>query len=246
MRKPYSYAALIPCRNEAAALPELLAQVRCFLPAVLVVDDGSSDATMQIARESGAECLGWRPGRGKGAALQAGFRYLEEVGFSHAVALDGDGQHSPRDIPSFLSCLQTTGADLIVGCRTMAAANMPWSRRMANRAMSKCLSLSAGCRLPDSQCGFRMVDLRFARQVGAVTRHFEYESEMLVRFLLRGFRVEFVPVQTIYRCERSKICPVLDTWRWLRRYAAFLTETSRNKSRKRSRCLPENSVCAGI
>jgi glycosyltransferase involved in cell wall biosynthesis len=220
VREGHSIAALIPCRNEAAALPGLLQEVRRFLPAILVVDDGSEDATGQIARTMGAECVGWQPGRGKGASLQAGFQRLEELGFTHALALDGDGQHCPQDIPGFLSCAARTGADLVVGRRTMTRGSMPLSRRMANRAMSACLSYCAGRPLPDSQCGFRLVNLRRARQAGAVRRHFEYESELLVRFVRCGFRVEFVPIRTIYRGERSKIRPIADTWRWLRWYGA--------------------------
>ncbi len=217
--QPISCAALIPCRNEALALPRLLEEVRRFLPEVLVVDDGSRDATGRIASELGAGCVELWPGQGKGAALQAGFQRLEELGYTHALTLDGDGQHSPADIPRFLSCGQETGADLVIGSRIMTPATMPWPRRAANRAMSACLSLYAGRALPDSQCGFRLVDLRRARQAGAATRHFEFESEMLVKFIRRGFRVEFVPTQTIYASERSKIRLLLDTWRWLRWYA---------------------------
>jgi len=245
VRQSNRCAALIPCRNEALALPGLLEEVRRFLSAVLVVDDGSEDATGEIAREMGAECVGLWPGQGKGAALQAGFQRLEELGFSHAVTLDGDGQHSPDDIPRFLTCGQNTGADLVVGIRLMTPGTMPWPRRVVNRAMSACLSFYAGRPLPDSQCGFRLVDLERARQAGAATRHFEYESEMLVTFVRRGFRVEFVPIQTIYRGERSKIRPLSDTWRWLRWYAASFRETNRGKFRKRSPFLRGNSVCAG-
>jgi glycosyltransferase involved in cell wall biosynthesis len=237
-------AAVIPCRNEALALPGLLEELRFFLSSVLVVDDGSRDGTATIARQKGAECIKLRPGQGKGAALQAGFLYLGELGFTHALTLDGDGQHCPGDIPNFLACHQDTEADLIVGRREMRAGTMPWPRLFANRAMSACLSFCEGRALPDSQCGFRLVNLERARHIGAASRHFEYESEMLVKFIRRGFRVEFVPIQTIYRGERSKIRPMSDTWRWLRWYAGFLRETSRDRSRTRSLCLPENSVCA--
>jgi glycosyltransferase involved in cell wall biosynthesis len=100
MRQSHSWAALIPCRDEAVALPGLLQEVRRFLPAVLVVDDGSRDATGAIAREMGVDCLALWPGQGKGAALQAGFRHLEVLGFSHAVTLDGDGRGPCRRQPN--------------------------------------------------------------------------------------------------------------------------------------------------
>jgi glycosyltransferase involved in cell wall biosynthesis len=244
MRQFNPCAALIPCRNEAVALPGLLEEVRCFLSAVLVVDDGSRDGTGRVTREMGVQCVRLWPGQGKGAALQAGFRRLEEMGFRHAMTLDGDGQHSPEDIPRFLSCGLNTGADLVVGSRMMTLRTMPLPRLLANRAMSACLSFYAGRALPDSQCGFRLVDLRRAHQAGAATRHFEFESEMLVKFVRRGFRVEFIPIQTIYRGERSKIRPLADAWRWLRWYAALVSETNRSRFRKRLPCLRESNVCA--
>lgn len=204
------------------ALPGLLEGVRCYLPDVLVVDDGSIDGTAGIARRNGAECIRLSPGQGKGAALQAGFRHLESLGFSHALTMDGDGQHCPQDIPGFISCFENTGADLVVGLRRMTFGTMPWPRLVVNRLMSEGLSLCAGRRLPDSQCGFRLVDLKQAREAGAVTRHFEFESEMLVKFVRRGFVVEFVPVKTIYGGERSKIRPLPDTWRWMRWYVGLV------------------------
>jgi len=257
--KDHSFAALIPCRNEAAALPALIAEVRLYLPSILVVDDGSEDATAAIAREMGVQCIRWAKGRGKAAALKAGFQYLADSGFSHALTLDGDGQHSPRDIPRFLQRGESAGADLVVGRRCLSAGSMPWTRRMANRAMSGCLSFCAGRSLPDSQCGFRLVKLERARQAEAATEHFEFESELLVNFALRGFRVEFVPIETIYRGEQSKICPIADTWRWLSWYAALMwrqriiasgssapaRKTSRDILRTRSLFLPGNSVSAG-
>src|ERR1700722_14951470 len=138
MRRSSRIAILIPCRNEALALPGLLEELRGYLPEIVVVDDGSTDETASIARRMGAECIGLWPGQGKGAALQAGFRHLERRGFSHALTLDGDGQHCPGDIPGFLSSLEETRADLIVGRRRMKFGVMPWPRLAVNRVMSAC------------------------------------------------------------------------------------------------------------
>ena len=207
---------MIPCRNEADALGALVRAVRAQLPHVIVVDDGSTDDTAQVACAAGAEVAAHPGARGKGAALQTGWRRARERGFSFALCLDGDGQHAPGDIGKFLACAGRTGASLVVGNRMHAAEKMPWLRRFVNRWMSRKLSALAGCVLPDSQCGFRLVRLAALDEVRLQTTQFEIESEQLLAFVAAGLRVEFVPVQVIYRAERSKIHPLRDTVRWLR------------------------------
>jgi glycosyltransferase involved in cell wall biosynthesis len=236
--EPIHCAALIPCRNEEDALRGLLPEVSKYFPTVVVIDDGSEDETAKVARENGAQCIRLAPGRGKGAALRVGFRHLDELGFRHALTMDGDGQHSPTDIPRFFDC----DADLVIGERDMN--KMPPIRRLVNRAMSVSLSWYTGRVLPDSQCGFRLMDLRCVREASCRTRQFEFESEMLVNFIQRGFRVKFVPVQTIYAGERSKICALPDTWRWLRWFAASVIGTSRDRFHKHSPALLGNSAFA--
>jgi len=209
-------AAVIPCLNEAAAIETLLREVRRHLPAVIVVDDGSGDATAALAVRAGAEVLRHERRRGKGAALQTGLRRACERGFAWAVILDGDTQHWPGDIPAFLRCAERTGAPLIIGNRMDDAGQMPWLRRQVNRWMSCRLSRAAGCPLPDSQCGFRLIQLRRWTRLELKTRHFEIESELLMAFLAAGHAVEFVPIRVIYKTEQSKIHPLSDTWRWFR------------------------------
>jgi glycosyltransferase involved in cell wall biosynthesis len=209
-------AALIPCFNEAPGVGEVVRTVREHLPTVLVVDDGSTDATAAAARVAHAEVVRHAVNRGKGAALRVGFQHLRDRGFHWALTLDGDGQHAADDIPRFFSCAETTGAQLVIGNRMAQAHRMPWVRRRVNRWMTRRLSRRAGMTLLDSQCGFRLVSLEGLASVPLLTDHFEIESELLLAFLRAGLQVEFVPVQTIYRPGGSKIHPVVDTWRWLR------------------------------
>src|SRR5262245_14706823 len=130
--------------------------------------------------------------------------------------MDGDGQHSPKDIPLFSERAATTQAALIVGNRMHNPASMPWLRRMVNRWMSRRLSTLAGQKLPDTQCGFRLVRLDAWAKLNLRAERFEVESEWLLVFAESGYVIEFVPVQVIYDSERSKINPLLDTWRWFR------------------------------
>jgi len=130
--------------------------------------------------------------------------------------LDGDGQHAPEDILEFFACAEKTGAKLIVGNRMENPAAMPWLRRRVNFWMSQRLSKLTGVPLPDSQCGFRLARLEALLNLPLAADRFEIESDMLAAFLAAGHKVEFIPVQTIYKNGASKIRPLADSWRWLR------------------------------
>ena len=225
-------AAVIPCRDEGSSIGGLVREVRRYLPLVVVVDDRSRDATAARAAEAGAEVIR-RAGRpGKGAAIKAGVAAAQARQCAWVLTLDGDGQHRPEDIPSFLRCAEETGASLVVGDRMQRAKAMPWLRRRVNRWMSRQLSRLAGRPLPDSQCGFRLISLRAWGALRLETEHFEIESEVLLAFVQAGHRVEFVPIQVVGSGQRSHIQPVTDTWRWLRWWG-------------RARRTARHSACAG-
>ena len=208
--------ALIPCFNEAPHIGGLIGSVQTFLPHVLVVDDGSTDDTAQKAKGAGAAVI--RSGRniGKGRALRAGWEQAHERGFGWALMLDGDGQHAPSDIPEILRGAEQSGASLVVGNRMGDTGTMPRLRRAANAWMSRRISRLVGAKVPDSQCGFRLARLELLLRLPILTNRFEVESSMLTAFFQHGQKVEFVPVQTIYRSAKSNIRPLRDTWRWLR------------------------------
>jgi glycosyltransferase involved in cell wall biosynthesis len=217
-------AALIPCFNEATAIGEVVRAVHQHLPVVLVVDDGSTDDTAANAATAGAEMVRHATNRGKGAALRVGFQHLRDRGFQWALTLDGDGQHAADDIPKFFQRAEAGGASLIVGDRLSHAEKIPPLRRRVNRWMTKRLSRRAGLPLADSQCGFRLVNLAALSGVELTADHFEIESELLLRFVAAGRKVEFVPIEVIYKTNASKIHPLVDTWRWLRWWFASRRE----------------------
>lgn len=209
-------AAIIPCANEAAGIGTIVTGLRPIVGGVVVVDDGSTDATAPIARNAGAEVLSLKTNFGKGAALRQGWELARKRGFSWVLMLDGDGQHAVADAPKFFDCAAASGAKLVVGNRMENARGMPWVRRCANRWMSGSLSRMTGVPLPDSQCGFRLAHLETLLNLPLRANRFEIESAMLVAFLAAGHRVEFVSIRTIYENGVSRINPLTDSWRWLR------------------------------
>jgi glycosyltransferase involved in cell wall biosynthesis len=211
-------AVVIPCLNEAGTIASIVGQCRRHLPTVIVVDDGSSDDTSRQANQAGAQVLRHDRPQGKGVALELGWGAALQAGFTWAMTLDGDGQHAPEDIPSFLARASATEARLIIGNRMGHASRMPLVRRWVNRWVSRQLSGAAGQEFPDALCGFRLVHLPAWSRLLLQTKNFEVESELLMAFHDAGHGIDFVPVQLIYHTERSKIHPVRDTVRWFRWY----------------------------
>jgi glycosyltransferase involved in cell wall biosynthesis len=191
-----------------------------------VVDDGSSDDTAIEAERAGAVVLRHKVNQGKGAALQTGWRQAFRSGFSWAFCVDGDGQHAADDVPAFFKAAECTSATLLIGNRMPGARGMPPLRRWVNRFMSRRISKISGQVLPDTQCGLRLMNLKVWAKLDIRAEHFEIESEVLLNFIRARERVEFVPIQVIYKDERSKIEPLHDTVRWLRWLAGISKQQS--------------------
>ena len=202
-------AALIPAYQAAARLGEVLLRLEALAepPAVLVVDDGSRDATAEVARQHGARVLAFAGNRGKGHALLAGFAALRGE-FDAIVTLDADGQHAPECLPDFVRAA-ALGADLVLGARTRTA-DMPFTRRFANGFSSGWATWLAGQRVSDSQCGYRLHSARLLAATPLTPGRYEVETELVVRAARLGFRLAEVAVPTVYGGERSQIHTLRD------------------------------------
>ena len=211
-------AAIIPCRNEAGRIGNVVQGVRRYLSTVIVVDDASADGTGSEARGAQAIVLRHATSNGKGAALSTAWQEATQRGFEWVLHLDGDGQHAPEDVPRFLEA-SNGRASMVIGNRFENPEAIPWKRRVVNRWMSRRLSLLTGATLPDSQCGFRLVHLQTVLTLPIRTRHFEIESELCVAFAHAGKEIGFVPVQARYGNEVSKISPIQDAFRWWKWYS---------------------------
>jgi len=209
-------AALIPAFLEETLISDIVRRARLQLDHVLVVDDGSSDATASKAESAGAEVIRHAANRGKGAAIKTGLRELAGRGFLYCLVLDGDGQHLPEEIPRFLEAANQSHSHLLVGNRMSDTKSMPFARKLTNSFMSSQISRLCGQPIPDTQCGFRMIHRDLAPHLDCPSNAYEYESEMLLIAARRGFRISAVPITTVYGDEKSKIRPVRDTVRFFR------------------------------
>lgn len=210
-------AALIPAFREERYIADVVRRTAAVADFVLVVDDGSADATGGMACEAGAEVLLHETNLGKGAAIKSGLRYLAGRGCEYIIILDGDGQHLPEEIESFVAAAkQDESVRLWIGNRMSDTRSMPLTRRLTNRFMSWLLSRVSGQRIPDSQCGFRFVHRSLIPLLDCESSAFDYESEMLIRVSRTGERIGAVPVSTVYRDETSSIRPARDAVRFFR------------------------------
>ena len=208
-------AAIIPALNAERTIAPVVVEARRHIEPVLVIDDGSSDATGEVARAVGATVISHQKNRGKGAALKSGFAWALDRGLEAVITLDADGQHLASEIPTFINAYRETGADLIIGGRSHLFEQMVARRRAANRFSALCISIASGARVTDSQSGFRLYSARLLRSVKPRTDGFDMESEVIVRAGRRGLGIVTIPIELgfVNGISTSHYKPLQDTVR---------------------------------
>jgi len=191
-------ACVVPAFNAALGLEAVVAGLRASLndAFVVVVDDGSSDATSVVSKQTADTSLRFPRNRGKGAALRAGFAIALESGADVVVTVDADGQHDPRFAAALVRALDQ--ADLAIGARDRRSTAMPVGRRLTNRLSAAAVGRCIGRRVDDAQSGFRAMRRSVVAAVNPLGDRYEFETEFLIMAARRGHRVAFVPIPTIY------------------------------------------------
>ncbi len=207
---------IIPTYNEARAIAGLINQISKLELEIIIVDDGSVDDTVKIATACGAKVLANQRNLGKGASLIRGYNFALKQGFDAVISMDGDGQHSPDDLSVFIQKAKNSTSALIVGNRMGMTKGMPVLRLITNLLMSKFISLIVKQHIPDSQCGFRLVKRELLSRMDLSASKYEIESEVLIKVAHLGFKIESIPVKTIYAGHKSQINPLVDTLRFIR------------------------------
>jgi glycosyltransferase involved in cell wall biosynthesis len=196
---PVRRIAIVPALNEERSIARLLAELHDLDPGleVVVVSDGSTDRTAEVAAESGAHVVRLPFNVGIGGAVQTGFRFAAERGYELAVRLDGDGQHDPAELRGVVAPVVAGSADIAIGSRFIGDGGYRSSatRRIGIRVLARVVSSIAGRPLTDTTSGFQALNRRAIRLYAAELPHDYPEVEGLVMAIRRGLRVCEVPVR---------------------------------------------------
>ena len=191
---------VLPAFNEAQHLPGVVAGIREVLPAadLLVVDDGSADGTVDIARQLGALVVSHPWNMGYGVTIQTGYKFALANGYDTLVQIDADGQHDPRDIPTLLEPLAAGVCDFVLGSRFLRTDSYrpPLARRLGMRLFSTLVGLLTGERITDSTSGFQAFNAQVISFLTADHFPCDYPDADLLLILHRaGFRITERPVR---------------------------------------------------
>lgn len=236
---------VIPTYNNAGTIKEVVEETIIQCNDVIVVNDGSTDETCSILRNmSGITLIDYPQNHGKGYALKKGLKKALEMGFAYAITLDGDGQHYPDQIPQFLQANIDHPGTLIIGNRNLTQVDRSKGSNFANKFSNFWFYIQTGCKLDDTQTGYRLYPLKKLRGLSMLTSRYEAELELLVVSSWHGIELVSIPIEVYYppREERvSHFRPGMDfarisilntvlcflavvyglplrTWRWLMKY----------------------------
>ena len=206
-------SVIIPAKNEAGSVGDVVQGILSCLGdvEVIVVNDGSSDMTADVAASAGARVISHPYSKGNGSAIKTGAR---AAAGDVLVFMDGDGQHSASEIPRFLEALGN-GADMVVGARS-EGSQASLGRGLANKVYNWLSSWMSGTKIKDLTSGFRAVKAKKFRQfLYLLPNGFSYPTTSTMAFLRAGYSVEFIPIDAAKRLGKSHIKPVKDGIRFL-------------------------------
>ena len=210
-------AVIIPAYNEAENLPSTLSRIprgKLHNIEVIVVDDGSSDESAEVARRYGAEVVVSHPRNlGLGAALRTGLQAAREMDARAAVYMDADGEYPPEQIPDLLAPIERGEADYVLGSRYLGTRErQPFSRMIANRVFTWLLCLASGRRITDGQTGFRAFSRR-ALECAEIIHDYNYAQVLTLDLLKKGMRLKEVPISYSFRTRGKSFIGIKYLWR---------------------------------
>lgn len=216
----FNSVVVAPTYNNARTLGGVIDGVRALGLPMIVVNDGSTDATADVlearAGDDSVIVVAHERNRGKAAALRSGFARAGDAGYTHAVSIDTDGQHDPAEIPKLLERARQSPQSLILGLRDESAPGYPSKSRLGRRVSNLFIRMECGLRVEDSQCGLRVYPLGLVRAVRATAGRFGFETEIVTRAGWAGCEVIEVPVACRYLPPGERVShlnPLVDTLR---------------------------------
>jgi glycosyltransferase involved in cell wall biosynthesis len=201
-------AALLPAFNEEVAIGSIILRCKQQVDQVIVIDDGSTDKTSQVAELAGAEVIRHHKNMGKGAALKSGFEAARD--YDVVVTIDSDAQHNPDEIPLLVAPILEGKADVVNGSRYITGTdeNTPAYRRVGQKVLDKATNFSSGLDITDTQSGYRAFSAKSLPYFRFEEKGFGVESEMLVDAANAGLIVVEVEIGVRYDVDGSTKNPV--------------------------------------
>lgn len=228
-------AVLIPAHNEAGTIRAIVEGALAHVGQVIVISDGSTDGTVDALRGLPVEVIAHRENAGKGQRLAEGIDRAVADGAAGVLTLDADGQHDPDDIPAFLEAARNAPNALIVGERIRNRSEMPRHRAWSIAFGDVFISLGAGTKLRDAQCGMRLYPASAWKRITIPAderRHFVFETAVIMRAGQAGVEMRRVPIAARYgnALRPSHYRPVTDTLRIVALVASHLFGPKRHRN----------------
>ena len=198
---------VIPAHNEEKNIVEVISRTRKFIDNIIVVEDGSSDSTRNLAKEAGAVVLSHIVNMGKGAALKTGCDYALSKGAEIMIAVDADCQHDPEEIPNFLGKIRE-GKGIVFGYRRFNK-DMPLILRLGNKIISTTANILYHIRLYDTQCGYKAYTREAYKKIRWSSDDYSMESEIVAKVGRYHLEYSQIPIKTVYS-DRYKGTTILD------------------------------------
>lgn len=203
-------SVILPAYNEEIPIGSMVHLTRLYADKVIVIDDGSSDRTAEVARRAGAEVIVHEVNKGKGKALKTGFEIALFLGADIIVTMDSDGQHNPAEIPKLVAPIIEGEAEMVNGSRYLNSLekNTPAYRRIGQTILDKFTNIHSGLKITDSQSGFRAFAASTIEKFRFNAQGMAIESEMLTDAGNAGLRVKEVGIGVRYDVDGSTKKPI--------------------------------------
>ncbi len=212
--------AVIPCFHEENFIGDIVTRARIYADRVIVIDDGSTDNTAEVAQAAGAHVIRHKARQGAGAATGSAFEAAKKYNADVLITLDGDGQHNPDEIPQVLAPILRGGADLVIGSRFLQPSlkqsqtvsnslkHVPKYRKFGIDVITWLYNFGSKVKVSDSQSCFRAHSRRLIEAVNITENGFGFSVQVLIQARGKGFLIKEVPVSCIYHSESSSLNPV--------------------------------------
>lgn len=204
----YKTTAIVPAFDEEISIGTVVIKTKKYVDHVIVVDDGSTDDTAEVARIAGADVIRHSKNRGKGEALKTGFDEARKNGTQIIVTIDADGQHDPSEIPKVIQPILSREADMVIGSRYLNGNCIPRYRRVGQYFLDHVTNLNNGIKVTDTQSGFRAFTIEATHNFKFRNNGFAIESEMLSDAVDAKLKIKEVDVGVRYDVDCNTENPI--------------------------------------